>query len=59
MKVLDVEGHGHEVIRAESAQGKGVLAQGLHVAADGLAEKAEGAQAWKESQQRDDERGSG
>ncbi len=38
-----MEGHGHEVVRTEGSQRKGVFTEGLHVATDGTAEDAEGA----------------
>ena len=51
MEVLDVEGHGHEVIRTEGSQRQCVLSEGLHVSADGFAEDAKGAESWEEGQQ--------
>ena len=55
MEVLDVKRHRHEVVRAESAQGKCVLTQSLHVTTNWLAEKAECAQAREQGEQRYDE----
>lgn len=51
MEILDVEGHGHEVIRAESAQWQGVFSEGLHVSAYRFAEDTEGAESREEGEQ--------
>ena len=55
VEILDVKRHRHEIVRTESAQRKGVLAQRLHVTTNWLAEKTECAETRKEGEQRYDE----